>query len=135
MSNFLEWIAWHELSALIGWFSLDALVVAAAIAGAIFLPSPFRRLCIEIAIVAAVIGVTYGKGVHDEHSLCTARAEAAEHRAEDLAKKRDELQARLSDQDNAKAQAELDAAHRNDEESAHAAQTKDCHAITDRDLR
>jgi len=64
------------LAPVIGWLGLGGAITAAAIAAAIFLPL-FRRLAIEIAIVAAVATTLYGKGVHDGAAFKQAEADAA----------------------------------------------------------
>lgn len=68
------------LAPVIGWLGLGGGITAAALAAAWFLPL-FRRLAIEIAIIAAVATTLYGKGVHDGSAFKQAEWDATNAKA------------------------------------------------------
>jgi small-conductance mechanosensitive channel len=85
-------------------------VLAAAVIG-YFFPS-LRRIAIELAIVAMVATLVYGKGVYDERQVCQAR----ELEAEQARQARNLAQGELSAEDIKQRIAELEEQRRQDQE-------------------
>jgi hypothetical protein len=70
----------HALAPVLGWLGLGGALSAGTLAGAWLLPG-FRRLFIELAIVAAVASFVYAKGIHDGTTFKQAEWDAAEQAA------------------------------------------------------
>lgn len=64
------------LAPVVGWLGLGGAITAGALAAAYFLPL-FRRLALEIAIIAVIATTLYGKGIHDGSVFKQAEWDAA----------------------------------------------------------